>query len=151
LYLKYRFNRFLLIWYLHRISYIYLVDTDNEFGKIFLIFFLLWFSIDSCRMEILLTLMSLCILMYAVRCYLFHFKIYFGYLWGSILFHFLQGYHGDTSKTFFCGDVDETAQQLVLVLIYNLLDATNIYGISKEKKCCFYLKIFKYIVVVLRG
>lgn len=29
-----------------------------------------------------------------------------------------QGYHGDTSKTFFCGDVDEGFKRLVKVFFF---------------------------------
>lgn len=35
----------------------------------------------------------------------------------------LQGYHGDTSATFYCGDVDDEAKKLVQVPI--CLHATN--------------------------
>jgi len=30
----------------------------------------------------------------------------------------MQGYHGDTSATFFCGNVDEKAKKLVEVLCW---------------------------------
>jgi hypothetical protein len=31
----------------------------------------------------------------------------------------VQGYHGDTSATFFCGDVDDEARKLVQVTLWN--------------------------------
>lgn len=31
----------------------------------------------------------------------------------------VQGYHGDTSATFFCGDVDDKARKLVQVTFWN--------------------------------
>ena len=50
----------------------------------------------------------------------------------------MQGYHGDTSTTFFCGDVDEEARNLVKVIICTL--------ISKEyyEAGCFHLKKMIY-------
>ncbi|KAJ3693488.1 hypothetical protein LUZ60_008968 [Juncus effusus] len=39
---------------------------------------------------------------------------------------YLDGYHGDTSKTFFCGDVDEDSQQLVKVTEECLMEAISI-------------------------
>lgn len=43
-------------------------------------------------------------------------------LWN--LYHYVilfsQGYHGDTSKTFFCGDVDDRSKKLVQVAISSL-------------------------------
>ncbi|KAF3325763.1 methionine aminopeptidase 1B [Carex littledalei] len=39
---------------------------------------------------------------------------------------YLNGYHGDTSKTFFCGDVDESAQQLVKVTEECMMKAISI-------------------------
>lgn len=35
----------------------------------------------------------------------------------------LQGYHGDTSATFFCGNVDDEARNLVQVAISSLIFA----------------------------
>ncbi|KAJ1698043.1 hypothetical protein LUZ63_006555 [Rhynchospora breviuscula] len=39
---------------------------------------------------------------------------------------YLNGYHGDTSKTFFCGDVEESAQQLVRVTEECMMEAISI-------------------------
>ncbi|KAG5412603.1 hypothetical protein IGI04_000170 [Brassica rapa subsp. trilocularis] len=47
---------------------------------------------------------------------------------------YLNGYHGDTSATFFCGDVDEKAKKLVQVTKESLDKAISICGPGVEYK-----------------
>ena len=44
-----------------------------------------------------------------------HFKLYAFFLQPNYL---VQGYHGDTSATSFCGDVDDEAKKLVEVVFW---------------------------------
>lgn len=56
--------------------------------------------------------------------WLSNFKLWYLYHYVILL---SQGYHGDTSKTFFCGDVDDRGKKLVQVAISSLENFVELY------------------------
>jgi hypothetical protein len=89
-----------------------------------------WF----CRMETSSTLMLLSTWMYVVcRTINLVISIFCGVVWYAVL---LQGYHGDTSRTYLCGEVDEPTKQLVKVWLADSTSNCKLQTVSEELVWC---------------
>lgn len=53
----------------------------------------------------------------------------------------LQGYHGDTSRTFFCGEVDEGFKRLVKVAFFSFSLHCVVYALFIINGLCFSMLI----------